>query len=91
MAAIEKKDQVLHFPYQSYDYVLQFFNEAAIDPAVEEINVTFYRMAEKSFIGDALISAAENGKTVKVFMELKARFDEENNLCRVEVKNPFIV
>ncbi|MGB3465960.1 MAG: polyphosphate kinase 1, partial [Cyclobacteriaceae bacterium] len=80
LAAIEQKDQVLHFPYQSYDYILQFFNEAAIDPGVEEINVTFYRMAEKSFIGDALISAAENGKTVKVFMELKARFDEENNL-----------
>jgi len=78
--AIEDKDHLLHFPYQSYDYVLQFFNEAAIDPTVEEINVTFYRMAEKSFIGDALISAAQNGKIIKVFMELKARFDEENNL-----------
>ncbi len=78
--AIEEQDHLLHFPYQSYDYVLQFFNEAAIDPEVKEINVTFYRMAEKSFIGDALISAAKNGKVVKVFMELKARFDEENNL-----------
>jgi len=78
--AIEKSDHLLHFPYQSYDYILQFFNEAAIDPMVKEINVTFYRMAEKSFIGDALISAAENGKVVKVFMELKARFDEANNL-----------
>ena len=79
--AIEERDHLLHFPYQSYDYILQFFNEAAIDPKVKEINVTFYRMAEKSFIGDALISAAENGKIVKVFMELKARFDEENNLA----------
>lgn len=78
--AIEIKDHLLHFPYQSYDYILQFFNEAAINPMVAEINVTFYRMAEKSFIGDALISAAKNGKVVKVFMELKARFDEENNL-----------
>lgn len=78
--AIEKRDHLLHFPYQSYDYILQFFNEAAINPMVAEINVTFYRMAEKSFIGDALISAAKNGKVVKVFMELKARFDEENNL-----------
>ncbi len=79
-SAIEEKDQLLHFPYHSYDYVLQFFNEAAIDPDVTEINVTFYRMAEKSVIGDALISASKNGKKVKVFMELKARFDEANNL-----------
>ncbi|HHP7240977.1 MAG TPA: polyphosphate kinase 1 [Cyclobacteriaceae bacterium] len=79
-SVIEEKDQILHFPYHSYDYILQFFNQAAIDPFVKEINVTFYRMAEESFIGDALISAAQNGKKVMVFMELKARFDEENNL-----------
>ncbi len=78
--SIEKKARLLHFPYQSYDYVLQFFNEAAIDPDVEEINVTFYRMAKKSFIAEALISAARNGKKVMVFMEVKARFDEQNNL-----------
>lgn len=77
---IEKKDQIFHFPYHSYDYILQFFNEAAIDPDVEEINVTFYRMAKKSIIAEALISAANNGKKVGVFMEVKARFDEENNL-----------
>jgi len=77
---IEKRDQLFHFPYHSYDYVLQFFSEAAIDPEVEEINVTFYRMAKKSIIGEALISAAANGKKVTVFMEVKARFDEENNL-----------
>ncbi|MEP1096616.1 MAG: polyphosphate kinase 1 [Cyclobacteriaceae bacterium] len=77
---IEKNDQLFHFPYHSYDYVLQFFGEAAIDPEVEEINVTFYRMAKKSIIGEALISAAANGKKVTVFMEVKARFDEENNL-----------
>ena len=70
----------MHFPYQSYDYILQFFNEAAIDPDVKEINVTFYRMAKNSLIGEALISAAKNGKKVAVFMEVKARFDEKNNL-----------
>lgn len=80
LSAIEHEDQLLHFPYQSYDYVLQFFNEAAIDPDVKEINVTFYRMAESSRIANALMSAAANGKKVLVFMEVKARFDEENNL-----------
>lgn len=79
-AAIDKQDHILHFPYQSYDYILQFFNEAAIHPNVTEINVTFYRMAEDSMIGEALLSAARNGKKVHVFMEVKARFDEENNL-----------
>ncbi len=78
--AIEERDYLLHFPYQSYDYVLRFFNEAAIDPAVKEIKATFYRVASDSFIMNALISAAKNGKIVTVFVELKARFDEENNL-----------
>ena len=78
--AIEERDYLLHFPYQSYDYVLRFFNEAAIDPAVKEIKATFYRVASDSFIMNALISAAKNGKKVTVFVELKARFDEENNL-----------
>lgn len=79
-SAIDQKDQMLHFPYHTYDYVLQFFNEAAIDPTVDSIKVTFYRMASNSFIGESLISAAKNGKEVTVFMELKARFDEANNL-----------
>jgi polyphosphate kinase len=78
--AIEERDHMLHFPYQSYDYVLRFFNEAAIDPYVKEIKATFYRVASNSFIMNALISAAKNGKKVTVFVELKARFDEENNL-----------
>ncbi len=77
---IEKKDYMLHFPYQSYDYVLRFFNEAAIDPFVRTIKVTLYRIAENSLIANALISAARNGKKVIVFVEIKARFDEENNL-----------
>jgi polyphosphate kinase len=71
---------LLHFPYQSYDYVLQFFNTAAIDPLVKAIKVTVYRIAGNSFIANALISAARNGKKVTVFVEVKARFDEINNL-----------
>lgn len=80
LRAIIKKDRVLHFPYESYDYVLRFFNEAAIDPRVESIKVTLYRVASNSMIVNALISAAKNGKKVTVFIEVKARFDEENNL-----------
>ena len=78
--AIQKRDYLLHFPYQSYHYVLRFFNEAAIDVNVKEIKATFYRVASDSFILNALISAAKNGKKVTVFLELQARFDEENNL-----------
>jgi polyphosphate kinase len=77
---IEKKDIILHAPYQSYDTVLRFFNEAAIDADVEEIYVTLYRIASDSRIANALISAAKNGKKVTVFVELKARFDEANNI-----------
>jgi len=84
LKSIDQEDYLLHFPYQSYDYILQFFNEAAIDPEVEEINVTFYRMAKKSTIAEALISAAQNGKKVAVFMEVKARFDEENNMKQAQ-------
>ncbi|MEQ9423875.1 MAG: polyphosphate kinase 1 [Cyclobacteriaceae bacterium] len=80
LSEIEQEDTLLHFPYQRYDYVLQFFNEAAIHPEVTSIKVAFYRMAATSLIGEALISAAKNGKEVLVFMEVKARFDEENNL-----------
>jgi polyphosphate kinase len=83
--AIDQKDYLLHFPYQSYDYVLRFFNEAAIDPYVREIKVTVYRIAANSFIANALISAARNGKKVTVLVEYKARFDEENNLKWAEL------
>ncbi|QHT68857.1 polyphosphate kinase 1 [Rhodocytophaga rosea] len=78
--AISRQDHILHFPYHSYDYVLRFFNEAAIDPCVREIKVTFYRIASNSLIANALITAARNGKKVIVFVEVKARFDEANNL-----------
>jgi polyphosphate kinase len=77
---IMEKDLLLHPPYESYDPVLRFFNEAAIHPDVEEIYCTMYRVARDSRIVHALISAARNGKKVTVFVELKARFDEANNL-----------
>lgn len=77
---IGEENQLLHFPYQSYHYVLQFFNEAAIHKDVTEIKVTLYRISSQSLIANALISAAKNGKKVTVFVEVKARFDENNNL-----------
>jgi polyphosphate kinase len=80
LQAIMEKDRLLHVPYEAYDPVLRFFNEAAIHPQVEEIYVTLYRVAKDSRIVHALISASRNGKKVTVFMELKARFDEANNL-----------
>jgi polyphosphate kinase len=78
--AVMQQDVLLHVPYQRYDYILRFFNEAAADPDVREIYVTLYRIASGSLIASALISAARNGKQVTVFVELKARFDEENNI-----------
>jgi polyphosphate kinase len=78
--AIAAKDIIIHPPYQSYNTVLRYFNEAAIDPAVSEIYVTLYRVADDSKIVQALISAARNGKQVTVLVELKARFDEANNI-----------
>lgn len=77
---IAGNELLLHLPYHSYNYILRFFNEAAIDPQVIEIYVTLYRVAANSHIVNALISAARNGKKVTVFVELKARFDEANNL-----------
>jgi polyphosphate kinase len=77
---ILEKDILINPPYQSYDSVLRFFNEAAIDPQVKEIYVTLYRVASDSKIVNSLISAARNGKKVFVLVELKARFDEANNI-----------
>jgi polyphosphate kinase len=80
LKVIEKKDIMLHFPFQPFDYFLQFLQEAAVDSDVESIQLTQYRVASNSAVVDALIGAALNGKAVSVFVELKARFDEENNL-----------
>ena len=78
--SIRKGDQLLHLPYHSYHPILRFFNEAALDPQIREIYITLYRVAPDSHIVNALMSAARNGKSVTVFVELKARFDEANNL-----------
>lgn len=77
---IEKGDIMIHPPYQSYNTILRFFNEAAIDATVQEVYTTLYRVASDSRIAQALISAAKNGKSVTVLVELKARFDEANNI-----------
>ena len=77
---MEDRDIMIHTPFYSYDTVLRFFNEAAIRDDVDEIYTTLYRVASDSKIVNALISAAHNGKKVTVFVELKARFDEANNI-----------
>jgi polyphosphate kinase len=78
--ALSKRDFLLHFPYHSYDYVIRFLNEAADDPQVRAIKITLYRVAPHSKVVEALIKAAQNGKQVMAFVELKARFDEESNI-----------
>ncbi|MEY4703001.1 MAG: polyphosphate kinase 1 [Bacteroidota bacterium] len=75
-----KKDIMLHFPYHSYDSIIDFLREAAIDPDVNSIKITCYRMATRSKVINALINAVRNGKEVTVVIELRARFDEEANL-----------
>ena len=77
---ILKKDVMLHFPYHSYDPVIDMLREAAMDDNVSSIKITAYRLASNSKVINALINAARNGKEVTVFLELKARFDEEANL-----------
>jgi polyphosphate kinase len=78
--AIKQRDHLLHMPYHSYESVIRFFEDAARDPKVTHIKIVQYRVAKKSRIMDALIRAAKAGKNVSVFVEVKARFDEEANL-----------
>lgn len=77
---IKQGDILLHVPYQSYEPVLQFINDAADDPDVLAIKMTLYRTSNHSVITAALERAARNGKQVTVFVELKARFDEKQNI-----------
>jgi len=80
MEMIAKKDFMVNTPYQSYDYVIHFLREAAIDPKVKEISIALYRLADHSHVIHALINAAKNGKKVNCLVELRARFDEQNNI-----------
>ncbi len=77
---LKERDIVLHHPYNSMDPVLELLEKAAEDPLVLSIKITIYRLARESRVSAALLKAAENGKHVSVLFEVKARFDEENNL-----------
>ena len=80
MDQIAEKDVLLHYPYQSIRPFLNMLTQAAHDPTVTSIRMTLYRLARDSKVVEALVEAAENGKQVDVLVELKARFDEENNI-----------
>lgn len=79
-SVVMEKDVMLHFPYHSYDSVIDFLREAAIDPEVVSIKITCYRLASRSKVINALTNAVRNGKQVTAMLELRARFDEEANL-----------
>jgi polyphosphate kinase len=80
LSAIKKKDILLMFPYNSFDYFIDLLREASIDPSVTSIQVTLYRLARNSSVINALLNAVRNGKSVTTVVELQARFDEEANI-----------
>ena len=80
LAQIRREDKLLSYPYESIRPFLHMLNEAAEDPEVISIKMTLYRLAKQSKVVEALVEAAENGKEVIVLVELRARFDEENNI-----------
>ena len=81
---IKHKDFLVHTPFQSFNYVVKFLREAALDPKVTSIKITLYRLAKNSQIISSLINAAKNGKQVTVQIELQARFDETSNINYAE-------
>ena len=80
IAEILERDRCVHFPYQSFDHFLRLLQEAAISPAVTEIRISLYRVAQSSKVIKALMAAAQNGKRVTAVIELLARFDEQSNI-----------
>ena len=78
--AITQQDILLYYPYHTFNHLLEYVRQAAFDPKVTQIKVNIYRVASKSRLISSLINAAKNGKKVTVMVELKARFDEENNI-----------
>ncbi|MBV7532021.1 polyphosphate kinase 1 [Chitinophaga sp. sic0106] len=80
MHVVQRQDVMLHFPYHSFDTIIDLLREAAIDPNVSSIKITAYRLAKNSKIINALINAVRNGKQVTIVLELRARFDEAANL-----------
>jgi polyphosphate kinase len=80
LKVLRRKDVMLHYPYQTFTHFIELLREAAIDPQVEEIGITLYRVASDSKVINALLNAVRNGKTVNVVIELQARFDEEANI-----------
>ena len=77
---IKEKDVLITYPYQSFDHIIDFLREASIDPKVQSIKITLYRVAKNSNVVKALINAVKNGKSVTAVIELQARFDEESNI-----------
>ncbi|MCL2178961.1 MAG: polyphosphate kinase 1 [Proteobacteria bacterium] len=82
---IKERDLFLFYPYQTFNHFIDLLREAAVDPRVESIYITLYRTAERSKVLNTLVNAAKNGKQVTVLIELKARFDEEQNIDNTEV------
>jgi polyphosphate kinase len=80
LSVLRTKDVMLHFPYQTFNHLIDFLRETAIDPQVKEIGITIYRVAPASKVVNALLNAVRNGKKVTVVIELQARFDEEANI-----------
>ncbi len=85
LKVIKKQDLLLSYPYHTFKHFLDFLREAAVDPRVQSISITLYRTASHSKVINTLINAAKNGKQVTVLVELKARFDEENNIDSTEL------
>jgi polyphosphate kinase len=80
LQGIRSQDVLMVYPYHTYDHIISILREASMNPTVEEIKITVYRLADSSKVANALINALKNGKRVTLVVELQARFDEENNL-----------